>query len=240
MGWSFSLEPHTVSDDIPLSISSRFDTLIREYRVGTHLFRILTVRDPVTLLDAVTPATFAADERLPYWAELWTSALVLAEQCLVSPAIGGKRVLDLGCGLGLTGIAAAAQGAEVLFTDYEEDALAFAEWNARTNLTADAFERSSFRIADWRTPGQYGSFDVVLGADIVYERRNFEPLLACLDATISDAGEAWLAEPDRSMGYDFLTLARERGWVATTQMHMKERRGRTTAVRLAHMHRERA
>ena len=151
------MEPHTVSDDIPLSIRSRFDTVIREHRVGTHLFRILTVRDPVTLLDAVTPATFAVDERLPYWAELWTSALVLAEQCLVSPVIGGKRVLDLGCGLGLTGIAAAAAGAEVLFTDYEEDALAFAEWNARTNLTAEAFARSSFRTADWRTPGQFGT-----------------------------------------------------------------------------------
>ena len=240
MGWYSRLEPRTVSDDIPQSIRSRYDTVIGEHRVGTHLFRILTVRDPNTLLDAVTPDAFAVDERLPYWAELWTSALVLAEQCVSSSSFGGKRVLDLGCGLGLTGIAAATAGAEVLFTDYEEDAVAFAAWNAQMNLLPEAFARCSFRAADWRTPGQFGACDIVLGADIVYERRNFEPILACLHATIGNTGEAWLAEPDRSMGYDFFTLARERGWVVTAEMHMKERRGRTSAVRLARLRRERA
>jgi ETFB lysine methyltransferase len=240
MGWYFRLEQHTVSDEIPQSISSRFDTVIGEHRVGTHLFRILTVRDPAALLDAVTPATFAIDERLPYWAELWTSALVLAQYCITSSSMAGKRVLDLGCGLGLTGIAAATAGAEVLFTDYEEDAVAFAAWNARTNLFPAAFARSSFRAADWRSPDQFGACDIVLGADIVYERRNFEPILACLETTIGDAGEAWLAEPDRAMGYDFFTLARERGWQVTAEMFMKERRGRISAVRLARLRRERA
>jgi predicted nicotinamide N-methyase len=130
--------------------------------------------------------------------------------------------------------------AEVLFTDYEADALAFAEWNARTNLTADAFARSSFRTADWRTPELPGTFDIVLGADIVYERRNFEPLLACLLATVGDQGEAWLAEPDRSLGHDFFALARERGWQMTLDVRTIERRGRTSTVRIARLHRERA
>jgi predicted nicotinamide N-methyase len=229
------LEQHTVSDEIPLSIRSRFDTVIGEHRLGGHTFRILTVRDPATLLETITPATFAMDERLPYWAELWTSALVLAERCVMSTALAGKRVLDLGCGLGLTGVAAAAAGAHVLFSDYEDDALAFAFWNAQENLAPDAFGRCTFRTGDWRAPEELGVFDVVLGADIVYERRNFTPLLACLRATLGPDGEAWLAEPDRTLGHDFFALARTERWDVDLEIRTIERRGRASSVRTARL-----
>lgn len=229
------MEQHTVSDDTFRSIRSRFDTVIGEHPIGGRSFRILTVRDPNVLLDAITPATFAIDERLPYWAELWTSALVLAERCLTSTDLAGKRVLDLGCGLGLTGVCAAAAGARVLFTDYEEDAMAFAEWNARENLTPAEFARCAFRTGDWRTPEELGAHDVVLGADIVYERRNFLPLLACLRATVGEHGEAWLAEPDRTLGHDFFDLAARDGWHVDLDVRSVDRRGRTSTVRIARL-----
>jgi predicted nicotinamide N-methyase len=235
MGWSSSLEQHTVSDEIPLSIRSRFTTATVDHRFSDRSFRILTVRDPDTLLDAITPSAFDVDERLPYWAELWTSAIVLAERCIASPGLAGKRVLDLGCGLGLTGIAAAAAGAQVLFTDYEADALAFAEWNARVNLSSEELARCTFRTGDWRTPEEFGRCDVVLGADIVYERRNFSPLLACLRATVAPQGEAWLAEPDRTLGHDFFALARAEKWHVELEGQTVERRNRVSTVRIARL-----
>lgn len=238
MEWSSSLEPLTVSDEIPLSIRSRFSTATVDHRFSDRAFRILTVRDPDTLLDAITPTAFAVDERLPYWAELWTSAIVLAERCLASPMLAGKRVLDLGCGLGLTGIAAAAAGAHVHFTDYEADALAFAEWNARVNLSAEEFGRCAFGTGDWRTPEAFGVFDIVLGADIVYERRNFSPLLACLQSTVGPRGEGWLAEPDRTLGHDFFALARTHQWQVALEVQTVERRNRVSTVRLARLRRE--
>lgn len=227
------MEQHTVSDDIPLRIRSRFDTVVGEHRVGPHLLRILRVRDPDTLLEAITPDQFAVDERLPYWAELWTSALVLAERCVTVPVLAGKRVLDLGCGLGLTGIAAGVGGAHVVFADHEEDALAFAAWNARMNLPPAAFAAAAFRTADWRSPGDLGTFDVVIGADIVYERRAIDPLLACLCSVLAPGGEAWLAEPDRAPGAEFFARAEAAGWHIAMERHTVERRGRTSEVRLA-------
>jgi len=227
------LGPHTVSDDIPPDILSRFDVEVREQQVGQHAFRLLAVRDPDVLLNAVTPADFAVDERLPYWAELWTSSIALAAHCGDHTALHGKRVLDLGCGLGLTGIAAARRGASVVFADYEEDAVRFARWNARMNLRAADFARCAFRVADWREPGALESFDIVLGADIVYERRHFAPLLQSLHATVGDGGEAWLAEPDRALGSDFIALARADGWTVDVNEIMVERRGRSSCVRIA-------
>ncbi len=68
--------------------------------------------------------TFAEDERLPYWAELWPSAIGLAHYLDRDVSLRGKHVLELGCGLGLLGVIAARDGARVLCTDYEPDALA--------------------------------------------------------------------------------------------------------------------
>jgi predicted nicotinamide N-methyase len=236
MAWCCNLGPHITSDNIPPDLRSRFAVDVREHRIGQHLFRLLAVRNPDILLDAMTPAEFSVDERLPYWAELWTSSLALAEYCLGQPALHGKTVLDLGCGLGLSGIAAARCGASVVFADYEQDAVWFAEWNARANLDGASFANAAFRIADWRSPDTLGQFDLVLGADIVYERRNFLPLLHCLTAVIGPGGEAWLAEPDRALGSDFFSLAREHGWTVNIMEKDLERRGRTSRVRIGVIH----
>ncbi len=95
------------------------------------------VRDPDVLLERVTPVQFAQDERLPYWAELWTSSFALARFCLEENGFRGKRVLELGCGVGLVGLSAASGGAHVVMTDYEHDALLFSLYNAMVNLTPD-------------------------------------------------------------------------------------------------------
>jgi predicted nicotinamide N-methyase len=233
MAWCFRLGPFTVSDHIPQQILSRFDVNVGEHAVGDHRFRILEVCNPDTLLDDISPSAFAVDERLPYWAELWTSSLALAGHCLEQPSLHGLRVLDLGCGLGLAGIAAARNGASVLLADYDQDAMLFAEWNARANLDGRCLTRTRFRVADWREPEALGTFDVVLGADIVYERRTFVPLLSCLQTVLSSGGEAWLAEPDRSLGSEFFAFARDLGWtIRMTDKHL-ERRGRTSVIHIA-------
>src|SRR5438874_2969191 len=78
-------------------------------------------------------AAFAADEYLPYWADLWPAARMLAKGVLAEPWPGGLTVLEVGCGLGLPGIAALARGLRVIFSDYDATAVRFAANNARLN-----------------------------------------------------------------------------------------------------------
>jgi len=92
---------------------SRFDVSVEMVRVGAGEFRVASVRQPEKLLDTISTTEFAVDERLPYWAELWTSAIVLAERVLNDQTMRGTKVLELGCGLGLVGLAAAKAGADV-------------------------------------------------------------------------------------------------------------------------------
>jgi len=209
------------------TLVSRYDAVTEEVRVGEELFHLLTVRDTNVLLDALDPATFAHDERMPYWAELWTSSIELARWCLDEQKLAGRSVLELGCGLGLAGIAAARAGAQVTMTDYEEDALLFARHNVLSNPVAAL---PSIVLFDWRAPVSLGLFDVVLGGDIVYERRNFAPILAVLRSMLKPDGYAVLTDPDRSIGRDFLAFASSEGYVAETTSTTVTRRGREATI----------
>ncbi len=120
---------------------------------------------PDALLDE---AAFARDEFLPYWAELWPAATALAAAL---PGVAGLRVVELGCGLGLPSLVAAARGADVTASDWAEDAVELLRENASRNGLVLRAE-----VRDWREPWPE-RFDVVLAADVLYERRNVEPLL---------------------------------------------------------------
>ena len=115
---------------------------------------------------------FAHDEFLPYWAELWPAALSLVEA--LPPGLEGARVVELGCGLGLPSLVAAARGAHVTAVDWAPDAVELLERNAARNRLAVRVERR-----DWRQPWDE-RFDLAIAADVLYERRNVEPVLSRL------------------------------------------------------------
>src|SRR5438067_4287442 len=78
-------------------------------------------------------SAFAADDYMPYWADLWPASRMLAKVILQERWPAGLLALEIGSGLGLPGIAALAQGLEVIFSDYDPTALRFAANNARLN-----------------------------------------------------------------------------------------------------------
>ena len=144
--------------------------------------------DPVELIDE---EAFEQEEFLPYWAELWPSAVALA-RVVAELELEGRRVLELGCGLALPSIVAARRGAEVLATDWSPDALAFARRNAarngvelRTRLVAWGDAATVVHEVPW---------SLVLASDVLYERRNVAPLLELLPQL---ADEVLLADPGR-------------------------------------------
>jgi predicted nicotinamide N-methyase len=134
-------------------------------RVGEVELSLLRPVSPDALLDE---EAFARDEFLPYWAELWPAATALAAAL---PEVAGLRVVELGCGLGLPSLVAAARGAEVTASDWAEDAVDLLRENAARNGLVLRAE-----VRDWRDPWPE-RFDVALAADVLYERRNVEPLL---------------------------------------------------------------
>jgi predicted nicotinamide N-methyase len=146
----------------------------------------------------------------PYWAVLWRSGVALAGE-LDTAALRGRSVVELGCGLAVPSIAAARAGASVLATDACDEALALAERNARANGV-----RIETAAVDWAEPGGLvgrGPFDLVLAADVLYERGSVARLLSLLPRL---APEAWLADPGRPAAEAFLEQASGRWAVETS------------------------
>lgn len=151
------------------------------------------------------------DERLPYWTELWPAALVLADWlCAQKALLGGRKCLDIGCGLGFLSILGDWLGARMLGMDYEADALAFCRKNAFKNG-----QNPAFVLMDWRRPAiARGVFDFVWGADIMYEARFTAPVADFLAFGLAGSGIAWLADPCRNFFAKFQDDLRERGLLA--------------------------
>jgi predicted nicotinamide N-methyase len=173
--------------------------------------RELVLRRPPDPEALLSEEAFEREEFLPYWAELWPSGLALAEE-VAGRELHGRRVLELGCGLGLPSLAAALAGADVLATDWSPDAVALLRRNAARNGISLAVEDVS-----WFDPGPLAArapWDLVLAADVLYERRNVSPLLALLPRL---GPEILVAEPGRPAAAEFLERA-ARGWTVETSV----------------------
>jgi predicted nicotinamide N-methyase len=147
----------------------------------------------------------------PYWSVLWRSGVALARE-VEGMKMRSLRVVELGCGLAVPSIAAARAGADVLATGSCDEALALLALNARANEV-----RIESAAVDWREPDELVSrapFDLVLAADVLYERASVPVLLALLPRL---APAAWLADPGRPAADAFLEQARAR-WPLETRV----------------------
>ncbi len=147
--------------------------------------------------------------RLPYWAELWDSSIGIAQYLLrlLPGRLDGQSALDLGCGMGLAGCVAAHLGAAVCFADLEPDALLFARLNSLPYA-----ERVRARRLDWRHDRLSERFDLILGADILYERSQWEWLETFWLGHLACGGRVLLGEPGRQTGEQFLAWIANRPW----------------------------
>jgi len=149
------------------------------------------------------------DERLPYWAALWPSSMVLASWLQTQAAqIRDRTCLDIGCGIGFTALVGQWLGARAIGMDYEPRALDFAKRNAARN----GIGQPRWIVMDWRRPALApGSIDVAWGGDIMYERRFADPLADFLHCVLKPGGVAFVAEPSRTVYEAFVSAAAERG-----------------------------
>ena len=147
----------------------------------------------------------------PYWSVLWRSGVALARE-LDRVEVRGRRIVELGCGLAVPTLAAARAGADALATDVYAEALALVARNARAN----GVDVETAKV-DWTSPGELvgrAPFDLVLAADVLYERASVAPLLSLLPRL---APEAWVADPGRPAAGAFLEQA-ERRWRVETSV----------------------
>jgi predicted nicotinamide N-methyase len=158
----------------------------------------------------ISEESFEHEEFLPYWAELWASAVALAHDVSIR-SLRGKPTLELGCGLGLPSIAAARAGGRVLATDWSPDAIRATAANAERNDV----EVETLRCA-WGQPDAIvarAPWALVIASDVLYEPRNVDQLLELLPRLVDERGLVLLADPGRAPSERFLLKASDQGWI---------------------------
>ena len=172
------------------ALLARFEVTTALVDVLGDQYSIVHPKDAETLIDE---AAFNRDERLPYWADVWPSSVALARAVRAMDG-NGKTLLELGCGVGLVAVAALRAGFDVTATDYYDDALGF----ARLNCAAHSDHALKTMILDWRDlPDAIQAFDVVAGADVLYERAYGPVVARTIATTLAEGGRALIADPGR-------------------------------------------
>jgi ETFB lysine methyltransferase len=185
-------------------LSQRFDVIAHQIAIGPHNFEL---RHPRSADDLIDEADFNRDERLPYWAEIWPSAYVLARH-IAQENGRGRRLLELGCGAGLAAIAALAAGFEVTAVDYYGEALEF----VRLNAVLNGLPLPEVRTVDWRNyPANLNDFDVVIAADVLYERDYCQLVAAAYKKSLRAGGMGILTDPQRMRAEPFPDECRRAG-----------------------------
>lgn len=170
----------------------------RQLVCGEHAVSILEVARLESLVDG---GALLREEQIaepPYWAHLWVGSRVLAEIVAREIDCRDRRVIDIGCGLGLPAVVAALGGGRVVAVDYVRDALAFAAANARRNRCA--VEVVQF---DLRQPALRTEIDICLAADVTYDPQLQEALASFLGTHLSRDGRAWCVESVRTVDGGF-------------------------------------
>ena len=196
-GWPAALEPFVLEEGDASS---------------ARTLEAWTVVDLEARIDTQELLRNRSGEEPPYWALVWIGARALAARMLETPPEPGSNLLDLGCGLGLSGLAAGLGGAHVLFADYVDDALAFVRASAKHHGLV-SFET---RNVDFTKDSLKETFDLILAADIVYQPDDYVPLVDFLDRHLAHSGELLLTESLRADAKQVVRALEERGMQRTT------------------------
>ena len=194
----------------------------------------VTLLKPRSIEALIDEEDFSRDERLPYWADLWPASRALSD-AVASESGAGRSCLELGCGLGLSSIAALRAGYDVTATDYYDDALCFARVNALRNVG----RAPRTRLVDWRRlPDDLGRFDRIIAADVLYERDYGQLVAQVLDRALAAHGLATVADPGRMAADAFVSACESLGFeLAAAPLCEVRDDGLTFRVRLLELRR---
>ncbi len=172
-----------------------YATRQEQVAIGGHDYRLRVLADRQQFWDPD-----GHGERLgissAQWAlfgQLWPAGRLLAG-AMQEFDIGGKRILELGCGIGLASLVLQRRGADVVASDMHPLAEVFLAYNAALN----ALPALHYRHLQWDEPlPELGHFDLIIASDVLYEREHASLLGGVVDRHAHPAAEVLVADPGR-------------------------------------------
>lgn len=143
---------------------------------------------------------------LPFWGRIWEAGVFLASYPMAQPVEPTRRILEIGSGMGVSGLFAAACGHEITLSDHAEDVLRF----TRANALLNGMGHVPLLEIDWRNEPTGEGYDWIVGSEVVYHRPSYENLIRFLDRALKPCGTVFLAKRSDLPATAFFALLTER------------------------------
>ena len=176
------------------TFQKEYDTIIDELVINRRKFRVMLPRD---INRFINPQNVFHE--FPLWAKIWPASWVLAGHLADMPVASSKKILEIGAGIGLVSIVAAAFGHSITMTDSNPDALQF----ARANAVINGCPHLPIQMLDWNNPLLKDTVDCIVASEVTYSRENIQPLLRLFKSCLQPKGEVILAGEIKRVSKDF-------------------------------------
>lgn len=186
-----------------------------EHTIGGHRYRLRVLSDTQQFADpdglgeraGISPAQWSL------FGQVWPAGRLLAH-AMQRFDIAGKRILELGCGIGLASLVLQRRGADVVATDVHPLAEVFLAYNAALN----ALPALHFRHVRWdRALPNLGSFDAIVASDVLYERDHAELIAGVIARHALPEAEVLVTDPGRGNSARFGRLLATQGFDMDTE-----------------------
>ncbi len=175
-------------------LNERHETEVCEVALRGIGLKLLQIKDMAAYIERVVERAKAGQVRLPYWARIWEASVALADYLLgrpeFAPGAPPRRVIELGAGMGVPGLFLAAAGHQVTLTDFEPEALEFAQAAALLN----GLEGVRVRHLDWARPDLEERFEAVVGSELLYNQGDYSHLVRLLTRIRQEGAPAFLSK----------------------------------------------
>lgn len=178
-----------------------YTTRQQRLRLGGHDYSIRSLSDHQQFSDPDGRAERLGISSAQWclFGQVWPAGRLLAN-AMGSFDIAGKRILEIGCGLGLASLVLQRRGADVIASDMHPLAEPFLAYNSALN----ALPSVAYRKLRWGVPlPTLGLFDLVIGSDVLYERNHAEMLANLIDRHTHAAAEVLITDPGRGNSAPF-------------------------------------
>ncbi len=173
-----------MTDEFSLeSFHQEYDTETTDMTIRSRKFQFLLPRSLDRFIN-----TENLLKHFPLWAKIWEASWILADYMAAASPDPDKHVLEIGGGIGLVGITAAAFGHRITMTESDDHAINFAKANAVLN----GVNNLELGKLDWNKPDLQDMFDYIVGSEVLYKEESFQPLLKLFKKLLKPTGEVIL------------------------------------------------
>ena len=130
------------------------------------------------------------ETELPYWGKIWEASILLAAFLMAQPVVPDRQILEVGTGLGVSGLFAAACGHAVTLSDHKKEIIRF----IRANTLLNKLDKVPVIKVDWTNPSPHQGYDWIVGSEVIYHRPTYDSLVKFFQQTLKPNGTIFLAK----------------------------------------------